>query len=84
MTISAWLLGVAQLFFIVNMIISLRSKKNPGNPKPWNATTIDWTDTTSPPLGHGNFETVPTVYRGPYEYSVPNEKKDFSPQSQKG
>ena len=83
MTISAWLLGVAQLFFIVNMIISLRSKKT-GESNPWNATTIDWTDTTSPPLGHGNFETVPTVYRGPYEYSVPNEKNDFSPQSQKG
>ena len=83
MTISAWLLGVAQLFFIVNMIISLRSKKT-GESNPWNATTIDWTDTTSPPLGHGNFETVPTVYRGPYEYIVPNEKNDFSPQSQKG
>jgi len=83
MTISAWLLGVAQLFFIVNMIISLRSKKT-GESNPWGATTIDWTDTTSPPLGHGNFEKVPTVYRGPYEYSVPNHKNDFLPQSQKG
>jgi len=83
MTISAWLLGVAQLFFIVNMIISLRSEKT-GESNPWGATTIDWTDTTSPPLGHGNFEKVPTVYRGPYEYSVPNQKNDFLPQSQKG
>ncbi|MDE0587473.1 MAG: cbb3-type cytochrome c oxidase subunit I [Candidatus Marinimicrobia bacterium] len=83
MSISAWLLGLAQIFFIVNMIISLRGKKT-GETNPWGATTIDWTDTTSPPLGHGNFETVPTVYRGPYEYSVPGADKDFTPQSEKG
>lgn len=83
MSISAWLLGLAQIFFIVNMIISLRGKKT-GETNPWSATTIDWTDTTSPPLGHGNFETVPTVYRGPYEYSVPGADKDFTPQSEKG
>ncbi len=83
MSISAWLLGLAQIFFIVNMIISLRGKKT-GETNPWGATTIDWTDTTSPPLAHGNFETVPTVYRGPYEYSVPGADKDFTPQSEKG
>lgn len=83
MSISAWLLGLAQIFFIVNMIISLRGKKT-DETNPWGATTIDWTDTTSPPLGHGNFETVPTVYRGPYEYSVPGADKDFTPQSEKG
>ena len=83
MSFSAWLLGGAQLFFVINMIISLRSKKT-GESNPWGATTIDWTDTTSPPLGHGNFDKVPTVYNGPYEYSVPGSKKDFLPQSQKG
>ena len=83
MSVSAWLLGLAQLFFIVNMIISLKGKKT-GEANPWNATTLDWTDTTSPPLGHGNFEKVPTVYRGPYEYSVPDAKEDFTPQSEKG
>ena len=83
MSIFAWLLGVSQLFFIANMVISLRSKKT-GEVNPWNATTVDWTDTSSPPLGHGNFETVPTIYRGPYEYSVPGAKSDYLPQSKKG
>mgnify|MGYP000415595018 FL=1 len=83
MSVSAWMLGLAQIFFIVNMIMSLMSKKT-GELNPWGATTIEWTDTTSPPLGHGNFETVPTVYRGPYEYSVPGADKDFTPQSEKG
>ena len=82
MSVSAWLLGMTQIFFIVNMIISLLSKKT-GEDNPWRATTLDWSATTSPPLGHGNFEVVPTVYRGPYEYSVPGADKDFTPQNEK-
>ena len=31
-------------------------------------------------VAHGNFETVPTVYRGPYEYSLPGADSDFTPQ----
>ena len=82
MSVSAWLLGMTQIFFIVNMIISLLGKKT-GEDNPWQATTLDWSATTSPPLGHGNFEVVPTVYRGPYEYSVPGSDKDFTPQNEK-
>ena len=82
MSVSAWLLGMTQIFFIVNMIISLLSKKT-GEDNPWQATTLDWSATASPPLGHGNFEVVPTVYRGPYEYSVPGADKDFTPQNEK-
>ncbi len=37
--------------------------------------------TTSPPLAHGNFATVPHVYRDPYEYSVPGAAVDFTPQN---
>ena len=83
MSYSAWLLAVAQIPFIYNLIKTLLAKKdvNP-NPNPWNATTIEWTDTTSPPLGHGNFDKAPIVHRGPYEYSVPGEKSDFIPQTQ--
>jgi len=84
MSMSAWLLGLAQIPFIINMIMTLMKKREENvDPNPWRATTIEWTDTTSPPLGHGNFETIPSVYRGPYEYSVPGEKEDFIPQSKK-
>ena len=84
MSMSAWLLGLAQIPFIINIIITLmKSKGENVDPNPWQATTIEWTDTTSPPLGHGNFETIPSVYRGPYEYSVPGKKEDFIPQSEK-
>jgi len=84
MSASAWWLAVAQIPFIVNIIWTLVKKKDePVDPNPWKATTIEWTDTTSPPLGHGNFEKEPVVYRGPYEYSVPNEKEDYTPQTKK-
>jgi len=84
MSISAWLLGLAQIPFIINFFMTI-FKKIDGNadPNPWQATTIEWTDASSPPLGHGNFEKTPLVYRGPYEYSVEGAEKDFIPQTQK-
>jgi cytochrome c oxidase subunit 1 len=84
MSYSAWLLAIAQIPFIINLIRTLlRKKAAEPDPNPWRATTIEWTDTTSPPMGHGNFEKVPTVYRGPYEYSVPGDSSDFTPQTSK-
>jgi cytochrome c oxidase subunit 1 len=48
----------------------------------WDATTLEWSATTSPPLAHGNFATVPTVVRGPYDYSLPGAPRDFTPQNE--
>ena len=83
MSYSAWLLALAQIPFIYNLLSTMLKKRSAKpDPNPWKATTIEWTDTTSPPLGHGNFEKEPIVYRGPYEYSVPGETSDFTPQTQ--
>ena len=48
---------------------------------PWHANTLDWTATTSPPA-YLNFDKIPTVYRGPYEYSSPVVQKDYLPQDE--
>lgn len=73
------LLGVAQLFFIVNLIWSLlRGERTSANP--WRATTLEWTTTSPPP--HDNFAMTPKVCRGPYDYSAPDAADDFAPQSQ--
>jgi cytochrome c oxidase subunit I len=82
MSIAAWVLGLFQLPFIFNFFWSIWKGRKVANDNPWDATTVEWTATTSPPLGHGNFETVPTIYRGPYEYSVPGHDTDFYPQDQ--
>lgn len=79
MSYSAWTLALFQLPFIFNLFWSIwKGKKVDDNP--WEATTLDWATPTPPP--HGNFETIPVVYRGPYEYSTPGHITDFFPQHQ--
>ncbi len=79
MSYSAWLLGPTQLIFIFNFFVSLKKGKKVTSDNPWQATTLEWATPTPPP--HGNFLQEPVVYRGPYEYSVPGKKEDFSPQN---
>ena len=80
MSMGAWTLAFFQLFFIVNFFWSLRAGKK-AESNAWHATTLDWAATSSPPIAHGNFDTIPHVYRNPYDYSVPGAKADFLPQN---
>ena len=73
---AAWTLALFQVPFIINFFWSIKGGQKVGR-NPWDATTLEWS-APSPP-GHGNFETEPIVYRGPYEYSVPGAPKDFTP-----
>jgi cytochrome c oxidase subunit 1 len=78
MTVCAMLLGLTQLIFFANFFISLfRGKRAERNP--WHSNTLEWTAPSPPP--HGNFETIPVVYRGPYEYSSLPEGDDYLPQT---
>ena len=78
---SSFLPGNPFIFnFFTNVFLAWRGKKNVDD-NPWQATTIDWAATTSPPLGHGNFAVLPVVHRGPYEYSVPGHPQDYTPQT---
>jgi heme/copper-type cytochrome/quinol oxidase subunit 1 len=78
-TIGALCLGASQLIFVVNFFWTLiagpRAERNP-----WKANTLEWEAPTPPP--HGNFPgALPTVYRGPYEYSSPLVEVDYLPQA---
>jgi len=76
-TLSAILLLLSQFFFVINFFMSLaRGKAAERNP--WQANTLEWTTDSPPP--HGNFAEVPSVYRGPYEYSSPESAEDWLPQ----
>jgi cytochrome c oxidase subunit 1 len=80
-TTSALLVLLAfQAVFLFNFFYSMfKGPKAPNNP--WHANTLEWT-VPSPP-GHGNFGGhFPTVYRGPYEYSVPGRETDYWPQNE--
>jgi cytochrome c oxidase subunit I len=79
-SVSAFILGAAQLVFIVNFFMSIFAGRRVMERNPWQATTLEWT-APSPP-GHGNFgEELPEVYRWPFDYSVPGEAEDFVPQT---
>ena len=65
-TISALLLGASQLIFVFNFFGSLFFGKRTSDRNPWKSNTLEWTAPTPP--GHGNFETIPIVYNGPYVY----------------
>jgi cytochrome c oxidase subunit 1 len=85
MSLHVWILwaaialGIAQIPFIINLFWSMKHGEKVGD-NPWNSTTLEWQTPTPPP--HGNFVHTPTVYRGPYEYSVPGHATDFTPQNE--
>ena len=77
-SISAFLLFATQLIFATNFIVSwFKGAKAPENP--WEDNGLEWTVPSPPP--HGNFVSVPHVYRAPYEYSSPFVTEDFLPQN---
>jgi len=76
-TIATILLLLAQLPFVVNFFWSLFAGKV-AERNPWQANTLEWSAPSPPP--HGNFDTVPVVYRGPYEYSHPSVSEEWLPQ----
>ena len=79
-TISALFVGVVQLLFLYNIIVSLKKGK-PAGPNPWKATTLEWQTPDTPPK-HGNWgHDLPVVYRWAYDYSVPGYEDDFIPQN---
>jgi cytochrome c oxidase subunit 1 len=76
-TVSAVVLLLGQLPFVVNFFWSLWAGKRAAR-NPWDANTLEWSTVSPPP--HGNFEVVPVIYRGPYEYSAPEAAEDWLPQ----
>ncbi len=82
MTISAICLGLSQIIFVINLLLSLFFGKQTTERNPWHSNTLEWAAPTPPP--HGNFDIPPVVYRGPYEYGeVSGREEDYLPQTLK-
>jgi cytochrome c oxidase subunit I len=80
-TIGAFILGFSQIIFLINFFWSMFAGKVAGK-NPWHANTLEWEAPSPPP--HGNFPgPLPTVYRGPYEYSSPLVSEDYLPQARR-
>jgi cytochrome c oxidase subunit 1 len=78
-TWAAFVTATAQIFFLVNFFWSLKHGVK-ASKNPWDGTTLEWDTDSPPPLDNfgGNY---PSVYRGPYEFSVPGVEPDFIPQN---
>jgi len=68
----AFSLAIGQLPFVINFFRSVFGGSK-AEVNPWEVGTLEWT-LPSPPVHH-NFDTIPTVYRGPHEYANPEVKK---------
>jgi cytochrome c oxidase subunit I len=73
-SVGAFIIGAGFFIMAFYLIHAMVKGKRIGK-NPWGALTLEWT-TTSPPSQH-NFDTVPVVKDGPYDYDrirVENDK----------
>jgi cytochrome c oxidase subunit 1 len=75
-SLAAFMLGAAQLIFLFNMIVSWRWGPR-ATPNPWRAKTIEWQVSSPPP--RFNFDGIPRVVGGPYEFGVPGARHALMP-----
>lgn len=66
-TIGSWILGLGFLIMAGYLVATLRRPAGaPANP--WGALGLEW-KASSPPITH-NFESIPAITRGPYDYAA--------------
>jgi cytochrome c oxidase subunit 1 len=70
-SISSFFLGVSFVVFLYNAITSwIRGPIAEANP--WHAMTLEWQVSSPPPIF--NFDEIPQIVGGPYEYGVPGAR----------
>jgi cytochrome c oxidase subunit 1 len=70
-SVFAFWLGAVQLVFVYNMVVSWRFGPKAGA-NPWRANSIEWQVSSPPPIF--NFDEIPRVVGGPYEFGIPGAK----------
>jgi cytochrome c oxidase subunit 1 len=69
-SVSAFVLGVGVLLFVVNFVLSTVVWRVPETGNPWRSRGLEWQVSSPPPPE--NFAHIPVVISGPYEYGDPN------------
>ena len=63
-TYGSYILGFGLFLALFNLLASLRQKGV--SPEPWRGVSLEW-ETATPPIEH-NFESIPVVTHGPYDF----------------
>jgi cytochrome c oxidase subunit 1 len=66
-TVGSWVLVLGVLILVVNLLVSLR-RGAPAPANPWGGLTLEWQVSSPPPAD--NFETIPVVTHGPYDFGT--------------
>jgi cytochrome c oxidase subunit I len=66
-SLASFTLGASTVLFLYNMITSWRFGE-PAPANPWRSLTLEWQVSSPPPVF--NFDEIPQVVGGPYEYGV--------------
>jgi len=64
-TIGSWILVAGLIWIFSNLIQALRKGEKAGD-NPWGGATLEWQISSPPPAE--NFEKIPVVEKGPYEF----------------
>jgi cytochrome c oxidase subunit 1 len=64
-TIGSWILIAGLIWIFLNFFQGYRKGEKAGG-NPWGAATLEWQTSSPPPTE--NFEKIPVVERGPYEF----------------
>jgi cytochrome c oxidase subunit I len=68
-SISAFVLGVSMLIFLVNAVYSMVLARLPAAANPWRSKSLEWQVPTPVPVN--NFEQIPVIDSDPYDYGTP-------------
>ncbi len=65
---NAFMFGISNLVFLINLIYSWAFQKDLAPVNPWEARSLEWQLPT--PIPADNFQRIPTIVGSPYDYGV--------------
>ncbi len=76
-SVSAFVIGLSMLIFLVNLIYSMLIKREPAEANPWHSNGAEWQLPTPVPVH--DFDRFPVFDPDPYPYGVGETNSPYAP-----